>query len=94
MKAITYIPFKDELVLKFRPLKGKPTLSFERYKLWFNKEGSIDGINIIQFTEELKEFKKNVNTIQLESIWKNVDITDKDIKETREELLKILERKW
>jgi hypothetical protein len=44
--------------------------------------------------EEWKEFKTNLNTIQLGGIWKGVRITEEDIKETRRILLKELEEKW
>jgi hypothetical protein len=94
VKAISYIPSKDELVLKFRPLKGKPTKELGRFKLWWDAEGNIYGIEIMPFMEELEEFKKSLNTVRLAGIWKDVEITDKDIKEIREDLLKKLEEKW
>lgn len=94
MKAISYSPSKDELVLKFRPLKGKPTKEFGRFKLWWDDEGNFYGIDIIPFMEELEEFKKNLNTARLGGIWKDLKITDEDIREIREDLLKKLEEKW
>ena len=93
MKTASYIPSRDELVLKFRPVKGKPTKELGRFRLWWDKEGNIYAMAITSFMEELEEFKKNLNTIQLGSIWKGVRITDEDIKETRQELLKKLEEK-
>lgn len=94
MKTISYIPSKDELVLKFRSLKGKPRAEVGRFKLWWDDEGNIYGVDIMPFMEELEEFKKNFNTVQLDGIWKGIKITDEDIKETRENLLKKLEEKW
>ena len=94
MKTVSYIPSKNELVLKFRPVKGKPTKELGRFKLWWDKEGYVYAIDIMPFTEELEEFKKNLNTIRLGGIWKGVKITEEDIRETREELLKQLEEKW
>jgi len=94
MKTITYIPSKDELVLKFRPLKGKPTKELGRFKLWWDDEGYIHGIDIMPFTEESEEFKKTRNTVRLGGFWKGIKITDEDIKEIREDLLKKLEEKW
>ena len=94
MKTVSYIPSKDELVLKFRPVKGKPTKELGRFKLWEDDKGYVYAIDIISFTEELEEFKKNLNTIRLGGIWKDVKITEEDIRKTREELLKKLEEKW
>ncbi len=94
MKAISYIPSKDELVLRFRSLKKKPTKELGRIKLWWDDEGDIYGVDIVPFTEELAEFKKNLNTIRLGGIWKGIKVTEKDIKEVRRDLLKKLEEKW
>jgi hypothetical protein len=94
VKAISYIPSKDELILKFRPLKGKPTKALGRFKLWWDAEGNIHGIDIMPFIEELKEFKRNMNTARLGGIWKGIEITEQDIKEIRKDLLKKLEEKW
>lgn len=94
MNTISYIPSKDELVLKFRPLRQKPTKEVGRFKLWWDDEGCIYGLDIMPFTEELEEFKKNLKTARLGGIWKSVKITEEDIKEIREDLLKKLEEKW
>ena len=50
MNTISYIPSNDELVLKFRPLKGKPTRELGRFKLWWDDEGYIYGIDIDNYT--------------------------------------------
>lgn len=94
MKTISYIPSNDELVLRFRPLKEKPTWESGRFKLWWDDEGYIYGIDIMPFTEELEEFKKNLNTVRLGGVWKGVKITVEDIKEIRGDLLNRLEEKW
>lgn len=94
MKTVSYIPSNDELVLKFRPLKKKPTKELGRFKLWWDDEGYIYGINIKPFTEELEEFKKKRGWIQLGGIWKGVKIDEEDIREARRELLKKLEERW
>lgn len=95
MKAISYIPARDEMLLKLRPVKQKePTKELGRFKLWWDREGNIYALAITGFMEELEEFRKNLNTIQLGGIWKGVKITKEDIKEVRKELLKKLEDKW
>ncbi len=94
MKAISYIPSNDDLILKFRPLTEKPMKELGRFKLWWDEEGFIYGIEICPFIEELEEFKRNLNTIKLGGIWKNIKIRDKDIKKVRAELLQQLEEKW
>jgi hypothetical protein len=88
MKSISYLPSKDKLLLKFRAVRSKPTKEFGRFKLWWDNKGNIYAIAIIPYMEELEEFKKNLDTIQLGGIWKGVKITDEDIKEARKTLLK------
>lgn len=94
MKAISYIPSKDEMLLNFRPVKGRPSKNLGRYKLWWDDKGNICAINITPFIEELKEFERNLNTVKLGGIWKGANITDEDIREAREELLQKLEGRW
>ena len=92
--TISYFPSKDELVLKFRALEGKPSKEFGRFRLWWDDEGDIYGIGIMPYLEELEDFKKNLNKVQLGGIWKGVKITEGDIEKIREGLLKKLGEKW
>jgi len=64
------------------------------FKFWWNDERTICAISITNYTEESKEFRKNLHLIQLGGIWRGVTITDEEIRETRKELLKVLEEKW
>ncbi|MCR4321762.1 MAG: hypothetical protein NUV74_15665 [Candidatus Brocadiaceae bacterium] len=89
MKTISYLPSKDELLLKLRSTKGKTARKYGRFKLWWDEDGNICALDIIQFMDELEEF----NTIQLGGIWKGIRISSEDIKEARQELLKKLEEK-
>ena len=94
MKVISYIPSKDEMLLKFRPVEGRPTKELGPFKLWWDDEGNISAIDIMPFMEELKEFEKNLNTIKLGGIWKGMKITDEDIRQAREELPQEIEGRW
>lgn len=89
-----YIPSKDELILKIRPVKGRPNKKLQHFKLWWDDEGNISAIGITNYLKELKEFRKNLNVIQLGGIWKGVKITEEDIKKIREELLTKLEEEF
>jgi hypothetical protein len=94
MKMISYIPAKDELVLKFRSRKGKPNKQLDGFKLWWDDKGNICAIAISHFTQELKEFEKRRGWIQLAGIWQGATIGEEDIREVRQEMLKKLEEKW
>lgn len=94
MNKISYDPSEDVLLLEFDPMKGEPTIESGSLKLWLDDQGNIQALAIMQYTEESKEFRKNLNATQLGGIWKGIKITDDDIQETREELLKGLEEKW
>ena len=93
MKSISYIPSEDELVLKFRSVKKKPTKQLGHFKFWWDKEGNIYAIAITPFTEELRAFEERHGWIHLSGIWKGVKIEVEDIKEARRELLKKLEER-
>lgn len=88
---ITYNPHKDELVLGIYQKNRRPNKEFNHFKLWFDDDNIIIAIN--SFTDEIEEFKKNLNAIHLKSIWKDVKIMEEDIKETRLLLLKELMEK-
>ena len=92
--TISYNPLKDELLVKFRPMKRKPSKVVGQFKLWWDDEGNICAIDIESYAEVLEDFRRNLNTVQLSGIWKDVKITEEEIKEAREELLKKLEEKW
>ncbi len=97
MRTISYIPSRDELVLKFRPTQKKPTKRLGRFKLWWDKQDNICAIAISPFTEELREFEEKRGWIQLGGIWKGVRINEEDVRAGRQELLKKLEErgeKW
>jgi len=94
MNTISYDSSEDVLFLEFEPVKGKPTKESGSLKLWCDDEGNIRALAIMQYTEESKEFRKTLNATQLGGLWKGIKITDEDIQETREELLKRLEEKW
>lgn len=94
MKAISYDPSKDELILKFRPLTRNATKNLKGFRLWWDDEGYIYGMDILRFKEVLEEFKETRNTIRLGGLWKGVRIPDEDIREIRRDLFGKLKEKW
>lgn len=94
--TVSYNPSEDEMIVKFSPgpVKGKPTKKLGPYQMWCDHNGNIDAFVMESYTEKLKEFRKSLKTIRLGGIWEGVKITNEDIQETREELLKMLEEKW
>ncbi len=92
MKEV-YTAATDELVLQIYPVKGRANKKAGPLKLWWDDEGNICAIAITKYSEELEEFRKKRNTVQLGGIWKGVSITDEHIRETREELLEKLGEK-
>ena len=94
MKAVTYIPHRDELLAEFGPRKLRPSKQIGHFTLWWDDEGNICAIRISAFLKEQEDFKRDFNETRLGGIWKGLKITDKDIKKSRRELLKRLEEKW
>lgn len=94
MKNISYIPSKDELLAKFGPIKGRPTKEFGPFRFWWDDRGNIRAVGIMPYTPALQEFRKNLKTVRLSGVWKGVKITEEDIKEARDDLLKKLEENW
>ncbi|KYK30799.1 MAG: hypothetical protein AYK19_17680 [Theionarchaea archaeon DG-70-1] len=91
---IQYKPSSDELFFINRPVIGSPNKEVGHFKLWWDDEGTICALAITDYTGESEEFRKNLHIVQLGGIWKGTTISDEDIRETRKELLKILEEKW
>jgi hypothetical protein len=91
---ITYIPSKDELILKIYPVRRKPNKQLGQFKLWWDDKGNICAIAITNYINELEEFKRNQNIIQLKGIWRGIKITEEDILKTRKELLSKIEEDW
>jgi len=58
MSTISYDPQSDELVLEFAPLKGQPSKDLGQFKLWWDEEGNVQGMEITSFSELYREFKK------------------------------------
>jgi hypothetical protein len=94
MNTISYDPSEDELLLSFTPTEGEPTKESGSLKIWWDGEGNIRALAITQYTEESREFRKNLNTTQLGGTWRGVKITAEDIQKNREGLLKKIEEKW
>jgi hypothetical protein len=94
MNTITYDPNKDSLILQFLQIEDEPSEMTGPFRLWVDDEGSIQALAITNYTEVSKEFRKNLETAQLQGIWKGVKITDRDIRDARQDLLGSLEEKW
>lgn len=94
MKSISYLPSKDEMLLELCPVKDKTAKEIGHYKLWWDQKGNICALSISEYTEESKEFMKDLTTIHLGAIWKGINITEDDIKERRQDLLRKLKEKW
>jgi len=92
--AISYDPSKDELIVKFRPTRQKPSKVVDHLKLWWDEKGNICAIDIIRYTEALEEFRRDLNTLRLGGLWKGLEITEEEIKKARHELAAKLEEKW
>lgn len=92
--TISYNPSKDELLVKFHPIKQKPSKTIGPFKLWWDNEGNICAIDITSYSEILEDFRKNLNTVRLGGIWKDVKFTEEEIKKARKELLRKLEERW
>ena len=93
MNTITYNPATDKLIAQFQTLKGKPTKDLGHFKLWYDDEGNIKGIEIDSYIEERSSFKHDARGIRLGNLWKGIEITEEEIERAREELLKTLESK-
>lgn len=91
---ISYIPSKDELILKICPIGKRPSKKSGPLKLWCDAKGNICAVSIANYSTQLDELKKNLSTVQLGGIWKGVKISSKDIKEARKTLLERIKEKW
>ena len=93
MITISYDPVGDVLRLEFAPAKGKPDLKSGALEIWTSSDGNIYALAILEYTKLFREFRRKLRTAALGGIWKGIKITEADIQETREELLKRAEEK-
>jgi len=92
--TISYSPSRDELLLRFHPVRGHPSKEFGRFKVWY-EEDRICAVRIrAYYKEEQPEFRKSLKSIRLGGIWKNVTISENDLARARATLLKKLEDNW
>jgi len=91
---ISYIPTKDELILNICPIEKRPNREAGPLKIWWNTKGKICAVSISNYSAQLEELKKDLNTVRIGGIWKGVKISSKDIKAARKTLLEKIEEKW
>jgi hypothetical protein len=91
---IEYNSKKNVVRIELRPPKPESTIKREPFELGQDEEGEICQLAITSSTEVLEEFKKSLKSVRLGGIWKGIEITEEDIREVREDLLKKLEEKW
>lgn len=90
-----YFPLPDELKLEIFLPKKTEEIHVNNFRIIFDKESKkLSEIIIDNYISETKEFKSKLNTVQLNGIWKNFNITELDIKSGRKELLKHLNGKF
>lgn len=94
MRAISYIPSKDELRAQIRPPEAGPSRKVGHFEFWWDDRGIIYAILIKHYFREREEFRRDLNTVRLGGMWKGVKITAEEIEEARKELLQTLEEKW
>ena len=91
--TISYSPSTDELLLEFHPVRGHPSIEFGRFRIWY-EDDRICAVRIEGYLEEVTEFRKTLHRIRLGGIWKDVAISEEDLKDARSALLQELEGKW
>jgi hypothetical protein len=94
VKAFTYNPSQDKMTIEFGTATGKPTIELGNFKIWLDKHGAIRVMEIESFTRELELFENTRGTINLQGIWKGINITEEDIQEAREDILQSLKERW
>jgi hypothetical protein len=91
---LSYLPSKDEMILKIGSVQSKPNVVKGSLKIWSDEKHLIDGISITEYTKILEEFRKNLHVVKLGGLWQGVKITDADIRKARRLLLTQLEEQW
>jgi hypothetical protein len=91
---LSYLPSKDEMILKIGFVQSKPNVVKGSLKIWSDEKHLIAGISITEYTKILEEFRKNLHVVKLGGLWQGVKITDADIRKARRLLLTQLEEQW
>jgi hypothetical protein len=91
---LSYLPSKDEMILKIGSVQSKPNVVKGPLKIWSDEKHLIAGIAITEYTKILDEFRKNLHVVKLGDLWQGVKIMDADIRKARRLLLAQLEEQW
>jgi hypothetical protein len=57
---LSYLPSKDEMILKIGSVQSKPNVVKGSLKIWSDEKHLIAGISITEYTKILEEFRKNL----------------------------------
>lgn len=94
MKKLSYLPSQDEVIVEISSLRDQPTLIKGPFKIWSDEKHLISGLAIGDLQRIFGEFRATRGIIKLGGLWRNVSITDADIKRARQALLAKLEERW
>jgi len=92
MKAVSYIPIKDQIRFIVENPKGKPSKSIGSFKIWWRKDGTINAIIIDSYNELVNEINENIGVTRLGGLMGDVQINENEIRKNRRELLKLVEK--
>jgi hypothetical protein len=88
---ITYTPSRDEMLLRLRATDFGPSLRGRGFRIWLDQRGNLCSFALTSFEQRLTEFRKTLHSTRLGGIWRDLRLTEKDIREARAELLQKLE---
>lgn len=91
---LAYLLSQDEVIVEVSPLPDQPSLIKGPFKIWSDKKHLICGLAIRDFQRMIEEFHSTRGIIKLGGLWRNLSITDTDIKRARQELLAKLKEQW
>jgi hypothetical protein len=94
VKTIAYDPARDELVAGSCRNNGGEMREFGPFKLCWDRRMVVRGLAIRQARQQLREFRRALRIVPLGGILRDVRVSDDDIRESRHDLLKRIEKGW
>gem|GEM_PF-1808884 len=94
MKSVTYAPSRDELVVGSRRSNGGASADVGPFRLYWDNRLVIRGLHVRNARRQLEDFRRALRVVPLGGILCGVEVSDDDIRQSRQELLAQVEKDW
>jgi hypothetical protein len=92
--TVAYEPQTDVLTAEIFAHGGEADFRAGCFSVWWTSDGTIAAVHVHGYLEQVGRLRRARPVVRLGGIAPGVRVSEKDIREMREELLSALERRW